>query len=251
MANLRNVVPGQPINGLSASDWNAMLDLVKQSRLGGRASSVAGGRLGIVPATQVLIKNDSGSDVGRLAILGIDQPVILPADNESEFNFHFSISAISPTDDHRGKFVVTAESIPAGKMGLAFVDGLVACLVDVSHAYIMRCDVVAANTAQLGASLYGAAHILWKEAGTGVKRALVRLAPPTDVELSGEADADINPGASGTVSIFDGGVDTGVNVTAQLDRLHGGQKVSAGKEVAVRYYSTEQILRVVLAECET
>lgn len=86
------------------------------------------------------------------------------------------------------------------------------------------------------------------------QNALIEMAPHNPVMI-GKADSNINAAASGTVSLWRGttGIDladTGDNVTAWLDWAEGGEKVSAGKEVWIRWFSEEQIWRIIGAECE-
>jgi hypothetical protein len=140
MANLKPVLPGAPLSGLSASDWNACLEAAKAHRLGGdlEAGQV---RQRVKPNVEMLVRNDSGSDIDRLAVLGISQPVITPSSNIHEFEFNFAFSGVTPEETHRGNLAVTSEPIAAGKIGRAYIDGIVVCRVEVSHEIIMRADV--------------------------------------------------------------------------------------------------------------
>lgn len=68
----------------------------------------------------------------------------------------------------------------------------------------------------------------------------------------GKADADITVDGSGAVSIWNGSplADSGTNITAHLDWMHGSEKVSSGKEVAIMYFADEDKWRIIGAECE-
>lgn len=67
----------------------------------------------------------------------------------------------------------------------------------------------------------------------------------------GKADADIAADGTGTISIWRDGADTGDNIEdVELDWMHGGTKVSLGKEVLIAYFPKEQKWRIIGAECE-
>ncbi len=81
---LAHVQRGQPLR-IGASDWNAMVDAARAhmqeqlSRDAGPATT-RGGDTGMV-----LVRNNSGADRDRFAVLGIDSPIISPTDNADEF----------------------------------------------------------------------------------------------------------------------------------------------------------------------
>lgn len=64
------------------------------------------------------------------------------------------------------------------------------------------------------------------------------------------ADSAITDGSSGTVSIWENGVDTGTNVTAHLNWVTGGEDISAGKELVIWWFDDEQKWVILIAECE-
>ena len=47
-------------------------------------------------ADVVLVRNDSGADVGRFGILGIGGPIITPEDNLDEFKRMVAVSGVTP-----------------------------------------------------------------------------------------------------------------------------------------------------------
>jgi len=64
------------------------------------------------------VRDDAGGDLRRLAVPGMDAPVIDPADNEDEIKNHVALARITPTaSDHIGKFAVTLEPITASDWG--------------------------------------------------------------------------------------------------------------------------------------
>ncbi len=178
---LAHVQRGQPLK-LIASDWNAMVDAARahlQQQLSrGPGSGPAGG--GSRQTGIVLVRNDSGADQSRFAALGIDGPIILPADNTDEFKRQVALKCVVPTADHFGKFVVLDEPLTSGGIGRAYIDGVCPASVNIVNEADRFADMMPGTTTlRSGAS--GAAGILWAEAGTGTKWAIIRLgaAPQT------------------------------------------------------------------------
>ncbi len=170
-----HVSPGGTLRSVPAPVWNAMLDAAKAYRQGGQGFAAGPGR--DRAGGPVLVRNDSGEDCAQFDVLGIDGVVIAPADNESEFRQRVALAGIIPSaDDHWGRFVVLQEPIPNGGCGLGMVTGATVARVDVQNANDWYADVADGNRTQLkSAADYGAARLLWKEAGTGTKWAVVRL----------------------------------------------------------------------------
>ena len=46
----------------------------------------------------ILVKNASGYDQDRFAVLGIDGPIITPTDNEDEFKNKVAFNGVTPTE---------------------------------------------------------------------------------------------------------------------------------------------------------
>lgn len=165
------VIPAQTFNTFidAARDFRARQQENAQTAQPGFRSS------GII-----LVKNASGYDQNRFAILGIDSPVITPTDNEDEFKNKIVFSGVTPTDaDHIGKFVILAEPLADGEIGRAFAHGVCPVKVNVedeAHAYA---DIEDAQTQYLLSGTSGAAQILWAESGTGEVWAVVRLGVPS------------------------------------------------------------------------
>ena len=132
-------------------------------------------------ANTVLVRNDSGSNQNRLAVLGIDSPIIDPATNDNDFKNRVALSCVTPAENtHEGKFVVLAEPIAAGKIGRAYAAGLCPVKVNVEDEEHVYADVNDGDTTQLLSVEAGSASILWREGGTGTQWAMVRLSnlPP-------------------------------------------------------------------------
>ncbi|MCK4625175.1 MAG: hypothetical protein KAV00_07690 [Phycisphaerae bacterium] len=128
----------------------------------------------------VLVKNISGYDQDRFAVLGINSPVITPTDNEDEFKNRIALRGVVPAEDeHVGRFVILAEPLADGEIGRAFAHGVCPVKVNVedeAHAYA---DIEDAQAQYLKSGTSGAAQILWAESGTGEVWAVVRLGVPS------------------------------------------------------------------------
>jgi hypothetical protein len=86
-----------------------------------------------------------------------------------------ALSCVTPTEDHAGRFVILAEPIAAGKIGRAYAAGVCPVRVNVageSHRFA-ACEP--GDTGQLHSAPTGPAELLWTEAGTGQRWAVVRI----------------------------------------------------------------------------
>lgn len=163
MAGLRKVHAGDPLV-VRASDWNAILDVTRaQSPQLGIGAEEAHCRQNTV----VLVRNDSGGDRLRLAVLGIDGPIITPTDNLEEFKRRVVLKGVVPVaGTHDGKFVILAEPLADGKIGRAYVDGV--CPVRLKVRYTNQTAVKAEQTqdvTRIELCYHGSATILWREGG--------------------------------------------------------------------------------------
>lgn len=169
---LKHVVAGETLV-IRASTWNTLIDSAKdyQRRVhnGGANKPTQDSDPDII-----LVKNISGSDVDRFAVLGISTILFSPTDNLDGFKNNFCLSCTTPTTaSHTGRFVITAEPIPNGKIGLAYASGV--CPVQLLTGVGNFADVVNSDRTQLGVSPSGSAQVLYREAGSGTKWGIVRL----------------------------------------------------------------------------
>ena len=168
----RKVKSGDPLR-IPAETFNAFVDAAQDFRNRQNAQGVEtkGSAQG---NTVVLVKNASGSDQERFAVLGVAAPVISPSANLPEFKNRVVLSCVTPSDDHRGRFVVLAEPIKSGNMGRAVAAGVTPVKVSVQNSADDSADVFSGQTGHLKSG-EGAASILWKESGTGIVWAVVRI----------------------------------------------------------------------------
>ena len=192
---MKKVQSGQPLV-IPAGAYNAFIDTALDFRQ--RTTHLGQGRQpSFAQASLVLVRNDSGSDLDRFEILGIDAPVIDPVDNEEAFKNRVAVSGVTPViappeedppdedpeDSHEGRFVVLAEPVKSGKIGRAFAAGVCPVKIDVEAQYGPPCFVEIADgiSSHLKLNPRGSATILWLEGGgvyPGLQWALVRLGNP-------------------------------------------------------------------------
>ena len=168
------VRPGEPLR-ISARDWNDVLGMLAERRA--LRGAFGGGAL-VNPLnrqSQVLVRNDGEDPVVRFGALELVEPIFTPADNAGEFLNRVSLVGQLPTGS-AGPLPVLIPQAPIGpgRIGLCTMDGATVALVNVvdeRHTWADTADGV--GTLQSGWS--GCARIVWKEPGTGTKKALVIL----------------------------------------------------------------------------
>lgn len=130
------------------------------------------------PANTVLVKNDTGSDLPEFSVLSVaDTPAVSPTDFPLDVQRRPYLVGTRPLsrDD---PFVVTREPIPAGAFGLASLDGLAVCDVQLGSPAQFRAGPLPGVTSALGGSCDGPAKILNRESWSpGTVRCLVQLGP--------------------------------------------------------------------------
>ena len=141
----------------------------------------------------ILVQNDSDADQERMAVLGIDDWLFDPSQEEAKYKSRASASCVVPeADTHDGKFVILAEPIADGKVGRAYASGICPVKIDVQSADDEYADIADAETGHLESGSSGSAQILKKESGTGEKWALVRVSNVSPFSLVVLANAVAN-----------------------------------------------------------
>jgi hypothetical protein len=164
---------GRPLE-IPASTWNAMVDAARsnaESQHDQRGESDSLLRQGDI----IKVRNQSGRDLDRFAVLGIYSPIILPSVNDREFKNQVAINVVLPTEDHSGQFVILLDPMRAGRMGRAWVSGVCPARINVDEDWHQYVDIEASNSNALKSKPDGAAQILWREPGLGLRWAVVRL----------------------------------------------------------------------------
>ena len=176
MPDIRKVRPGEPLV-VPAVAYNAFIDAATDARA--RRNDLSGQtdqrffQNGIVT-----VQNTSGAALDRLSVVGIDVPIFTPTDSLDEFASRFALKVVTPSaTTHKGKFAVLAGPADVNEVTQAYVAGICPVkinIIDATHAFADA----STSSDHLDSATTGAAAILWKEASTGIKWALVRLGLP-------------------------------------------------------------------------
>jgi hypothetical protein len=171
----KKVQPGQRLE-VNAETFNAFLDAaraVREHKVFGTDASQFFRQSGIVK-----LRNVTGMDQARFAILGLINPIILPGNNEAEFKRQVTFEGVIPTkNDHRGKFGILLEPLADGKIGLAVIAGVVPVRLKVDPDQMYDCaEITDGDTSKLLNMPHGSARVLWIDDTDGeVRWAIVRL----------------------------------------------------------------------------
>ena len=197
---MKKVKSGDPLV-IPSQTFNNFIDAAQAHKARQQASGQTD-RQSVRQTSIVLVKNASGADRQRFDVLGIDAPLITPTDNEDAFKNKVALSGTTPSEsDHLGRFAILLEPLADGKVGMACAAGVCVAHVDVQHDGHRFADIKDADASSLQTRASGAATILWKETGTGLKWAIVHLAgavPPVMFPVlvtkhggqAGDADTD-------------------------------------------------------------
>lgn len=157
--------------------------------------------------TIIRVKNETGGDLGRNTVVGLDGPIFTPTDNENIFLQEVTFRGITPDiAKHKRRYAVLLEPAPDGRIVRAYLAGLCQVKVDVadaSHEYVVIKD---AATDRMNSSRHGHARILWREGDqgygygyeTGLQWAIVMLGVTGSSGAIGVAHGDINPRVGST-----------------------------------------------------
>jgi hypothetical protein len=171
---LTKVSPGQPLR-ITAESFNAFIDAAnahQAGQLGVGAEGTATGRT----AGIVTVRNDSGADQGRFAVLGISDPLILPTENPTAFQERVALAVVAPDEAaHADRFCILQEPVTAGALGRGLILGVSPVRLEVTAEDDRAATLVTGQTGSLATGTEGAARILWKEAGTGQKWGIVQI----------------------------------------------------------------------------
>ncbi|MEX2388771.1 MAG: hypothetical protein WD534_12910 [Phycisphaeraceae bacterium] len=188
---LKKVQTGQPLK-IPAQAYNAFIDTARAhaQREQDRQRLIRGHH---PSADVVLVRNDSGDDRDRFAVLGLDEPIVAPEDNLDQFKSRVAFIGVEPTEDHRGRFALLLEPLKAGRIGHALLSGVGVARIEVAdeqHGFadIAReddpeADLYVLHSTSGGSGHGGEAQILWKEDGTGLKWAVLRLGASATASL--------------------------------------------------------------------
>jgi hypothetical protein len=171
---LAKVSPGQPLR-IPAETFNAFVDAAVAYQAS-RTSRQAEGGANLPAAGIVTVRNDSGADQDRFAVLGIGSPLILPTENAAAFQERVAMAVVAPDKDtHVDRICILQEPVAAGKLGRGLILGVTPVRLDVQAEDDRVAAVVTGETGSLKTGITGVARILWKESGTGEVWGIVQI----------------------------------------------------------------------------
>lgn len=159
---MKHVSAGDPLN-IPAEAYNAFVEAAEAHK---RGQTGVYGTPGLTRQADgvILVRNDSGGNVDRFGVLGIDAPIIDPDDHEAEFKRRVALAVNTPASGtHDGLFVVLQESAGAGALVSARVTGVTPVLLNLTQAdpEPTRADIADGDATALDPAANGVAQILW------------------------------------------------------------------------------------------
>lgn len=178
MNPLRKVLRGEP-RVHSAALHNQVVDAVRSSQSRARVNQITPGSVAPMPGL-VRVRNASGSAAQRFQTLTLSEPVFGPdVPDEFENRVCFDIvNAPSQASTPPGYVAVTlVQPLADSAIGFAVIQGVTVAILTVVSAAHRFADVglTGGFVDSFTSHTSGQAEILWKEAGTGVKWAVLRI----------------------------------------------------------------------------
>ena len=167
---------GDPLR-ISTAAYNAFVDAAMAHR--SQQHGVAGRQepFFLDGRNLVRVKNTSDAAIGQFGILGVDGVIFEPSGNLAMFKQEVALLGGTPavSAHSSGRFVVCAEPIDSGRIGLAWGAGVCLAQINVGDESHRFADIAEGDSACLASSSSGPCTILWKESGTGQKWAVIRF----------------------------------------------------------------------------
>lgn len=211
------VIPAQTFNAFV----DAAFDFQRRQRSVKREGQATFQQNGVI-----LVRNNTGGDLDRFAAVGIDAPIIGPDDNEDEFKNRASAIGVKPAVPlHRGRFAIMLEPVASGGIAPACVSGVVPCQIEVDEETHERADVEHDSTT-LRTGHHGGAEILWKEAGQGLKWAMVKIGVAEPLAITFDVQLEQVDGESGE------NCETDCTFKYDIFDIHTSEKLNDGEPQA-------------------
>lgn len=155
--------------------------------------------------TIIKIKNNSGSDQDRFAVLAYSSGLLYAhADNANWFEQPCLVGTTPNTSTDFGRFVILQEPIKSGKIGDGLIAGYSQVSLTINSTADLWADILNSDATQLQSG-FGSAKILQKDSGTGSgKTALVQLGAGSDWYIRGKIASDCAPDSSQTMTLVSG-----------------------------------------------
>jgi hypothetical protein len=247
---LQMALPGdEPLDHYTSAAFNAFAANVNASKLS--LSQRTETRLDYTDNPNVFwVRNDSGSARDRFDILAPTGVVWTPTANLAGFQAGPILVGTLPTLANSGSFAMLMEPVAASGYARALFHGVVTKL-QVDHEQHPFADV-AASSARLTSNWYGGAKIVYKESGTGVKWAIVRLLGemfrgPIEVVLT----STISPGSNGNakVRLNDADASPTSTIDVHFKHMEGMDDAVSGSDALVWWSPDRQKFMMYNLEC--
>ena len=180
---LKKTQPGQRLE-IPAEAYNAFIDAARHVR--DQRHNV--GQDLLEPPRQsgiIKVRNRSGAPRERFDVLMLHEPIVSPTANEQQFKNSVALDGYSPSEQATPsdpkvpvlgqRFVILLEPLAENAIGRATVAGVSVVRVNVIRDSDRFAEIDDGASGSLRSTPLGTARILWKESGTGVKWAVVRL----------------------------------------------------------------------------
>ena len=163
---------GLPLE-VSATAWNAFIDAAQKTK-NTQHDELADESAQFRQADIIKIRNDSGIDLPRFSVLGLDAPIFPPSVSMREFTNQVAMAGVTPTTSHRGRFAILLEPVRSGRIARAWASGVCQARVNVEDEDHSCADVTDGDHTKLTSAKHGSAQMLWREGGMGDQWAIVR-----------------------------------------------------------------------------
>jgi hypothetical protein len=172
----RKIKPGDVLPAYPAAFHNDVLDMLGWFKANRNAMLLGGsGGLGLESArTLVPIKNDSGNDLDRFAVVRVTDFLFGPGAGQTFKNRPAFKGGLPAASTHE-KFAILQEPLKDGKIGLALLSGVTACQVDIAIEAHSFADTIQDDAEKLRSCLWGPVEILARQGGTGPQWCYVSL----------------------------------------------------------------------------
>jgi hypothetical protein len=182
----KKVMPGDRL-AMPAEVFNTLQDLLRKAKAE-RFNQADGGPPQKLPNGMVYVRNDSCSSLDQFSVLGVDGSIFDTCCGEELITFKGcpALKGVKIPPDgcsalkYEGRFVVIAEPLDCCQVGKAWAMGYFPVQIQVDDEHHRFADIDPDHPERLRSCGDGAAFIEWKESGTGLKWAVVKLGIPPD-----------------------------------------------------------------------
>lgn len=157
---LKKVQSGDRLN-IPAEAYNAFIDAARATR--GQQVLGADAQEFTRQTTLAKVRNLTGANRDRFSVVGLNQPIVLPADNAAEFLRQTTFDGVTPASGYEDRFGVLLEPLATNKIGLAAVAGVVPMRVHFTATNHEYAAINSGDATKLKSAGSGWARILWHE----------------------------------------------------------------------------------------